>query len=56
MVQGTADPIAPVRAVDNRMCAMREAGIPVDYMRVDGVAHGFGLGTGTAAEGLNQLK
>ena len=51
MVQGTADPIAPVRAVDNRMRAMREVGIPVDYMRVDGVAHGFGLGTGTAADG-----
>lgn len=51
MVQGTADPIAPVRVVDNRVRAMREVGIPVDYMRVDGVAHGFGLGTGTAAEG-----
>lgn len=34
MVQGTADPIAPVRVVDRRLCEMEAAGIPVRYRRV----------------------
>lgn len=51
MVQGTADPIAPVRVVDRRLREMEAAGIPVRYRRVEGMGHGFGLGTGTPAEG-----
>lgn len=51
MVQGTNDYIAPVRVVDWRMRAMKELGIEVEYMRVEGMPHGFGLGTKTAAEG-----
>lgn len=51
MVQGTNDSIAPVEVVDWRMRAMKKLGTEVEYMRVEGMPHGFGLGTNTAAEG-----
>ena len=51
MVQGTNDSIAPVEVVDWRMRAMKKLGTEVEYMRVEGMTHGFGLGTNTAAEG-----
>lgn len=51
MVQGTNDSIAPVEVADWRMRAMKKLGTEVEYMRVEGMPHGFGLGTNTAAEG-----
>ena len=51
MVQGTNDSIAPVEVVDWRMRAMNKLGTEVEYMRIEGMPHGFGLGTNTAAEG-----
>lgn len=51
MVQGTNDSIAPLEVVDWRMRAMKKLGTEVEYMRVEGMPHGFGLGTNTAAEG-----
>ena len=51
MVQGTADGIAPVRIVDWRMQALKNLDIDVQYERIPGMPHGFGLGTGTAAAG-----
>ncbi len=51
MVQGTRDGIAPVRVTDARMRALKALGVEVDYMRIEGMPHGFGLGLGTAAQG-----
>jgi len=44
MVQGTNDSIAPVEVVDWRMRAMKKLGTEVEYMRIEGMPHGFGLG------------
>ena len=33
------------------MRAMKKLGTEVEYMRIEGMPHGFGLGTNTAAEG-----
>lgn len=51
MMQGTDDWIAPVRVVDRRMQALKALGVPTDYMRVEGIGHGFGIGDGTPAAG-----
>lgn len=46
-----SDRIVNVEAVRNRVANLRDAGVDVEYMEFDNVGHGFGLGTGTAAEG-----
>ena len=51
MIQGTRDGIAPISVTDRRMRALERAGVKVRYERINGLPHGFGLGTGTAAEG-----
>jgi acetyl esterase/lipase len=51
MVQGENDGIVDVSTVDRRVDAMRKAGIEVEYRKYRNVGHGFGLGTGTNAEG-----
>lgn len=48
---GDADGIAPPATMERRAAALRNRGTEVDYRKYRGVAHGFGLGTGTAAEG-----
>jgi len=45
------DGIVDVRAVDRRVEDLRRAGVEVDYRRFQSAGHGFGLGTGTDAEG-----
>ena len=50
MVSGD-DPIVNVSAVERRVNAMRSAGIDVEYHKFQHASHGFGLGTGTDAEG-----
>jgi acetyl esterase/lipase len=51
VVQGEDDGIVNVSTVDKRVDAMRDAGIEVEYHKYRSVGHGFGLGTGTDAEG-----
>ena len=46
-----SDRIVNVDAVKNRVANLRNAGIDVEYLQFDNVGHGFGLGTGTDAEG-----
>ena len=46
-----SDRIVNVEAVKNRVANLRNAGIDVEYLQFDNVGHGFGLGTGTDAEG-----
>ncbi len=48
---GTADGIANWRTMEARLNAMSALGIPTEFHTYQGLPHGFGLGTGTAAEG-----
>ena len=48
---GDRDGIAPPSRMAQRVDALRKAGVPVEFHIFRGVGHGFGLGTGTSAEG-----
>ena len=48
---GTSDGIASWRTMKARLDSMSEMGIPTQFHSYDGLSHGFGLGTGTVAEG-----
>lgn len=48
---GTNDGIANWRTMESRLAAMEELGIPTEFHAYQGLRHGFGLGTGTVAEG-----
>ena len=48
---GTNDGIASWRTMQARLEAMEELGIPTEFHVYEGLRHGFGLGTGTVAEG-----
>lgn len=50
-VVGERDGISPPSAMEQRVAALRRAGIEVEYRVYPGVGHGFGLGIGTSAEG-----
>lgn len=49
------DGIANVNTVDKRVENLRKAGVKVEYRRYQTAGHGFGLGTGTDAEGWVDL-
>jgi acetyl esterase/lipase len=51
VVVGEQDCIAPPAAMERRVAALRKLGTKVEFRRVEGVGHGFGLGTGTKADG-----
>ena len=51
VVLSADDGIVNVPTVDRRVQAMREAGIDVEYRKYRYAGHGFGLGTGTDAQG-----
>ncbi len=48
---GTNDGIADWRTMERRIQALDDLGIPTEFHVYEGLSHGFGLGTGTAAEG-----
>lgn len=48
---GERDGIASWRTMEGRLQAMSELGIPTEFHHYPGLPHGFGLGTGTVAEG-----
>ena len=48
---GTRDGIANWRIMDSRVKAIRANGADAEIEVFDGLSHGFGLGTGTVAEG-----
>lgn len=48
---GTSDGIADWRTMKRRLQALESYGIPTEFHAYRGLSHGFGLGTGTAAEG-----
>jgi acetyl esterase/lipase len=51
VVVGEHDGIAPPAAMERRIAALRHAGTEVEYHKYPNLGHGFGLGTGTSAEG-----
>lgn len=48
---GTGDGIAWWRTMERRLKKLKAMGIPTEFHAYTGLPHGFGLGTGTAAEG-----
>lgn len=52
---GDSDWIAPWRLMKARVDAMSACGIDTEFHCYPGLSHGFGLGTGTAAEGWLDL-
>ena len=48
---GESDGIASWRTMQRRLEAMSELGIATEFHHYPGLRHGFGLGTGTVAEG-----
>ena len=48
---GTNDGIASWRTMQSRLESLSALGIPTEFHSYDGLPHGFGLGTGTIAEG-----
>lgn len=48
---GEDDGIASWRTMESRLAQMSELGIDTEFHRYPGLSHGFGLGTGTVAEG-----
>jgi acetyl esterase/lipase len=51
VVVGEQDGIAPPSSMERRISALRRAGTEVEYHTFPNVGHGFGLGTGTSAQG-----
>jgi len=51
VVVGDRDGIAPPGVIERRVAGLRSHGTNVEYHKYNGVGHGFGLGTGTSAEG-----
>ena len=48
---GTRDGIAYWKTMERRLGVLKALGIPTEFHAYPGLGHGFGLGTGTAAEG-----
>lgn len=48
---GTSDGIASWNTMKNRLERLTDMGIPTEFHHYDGLTHGFGIGTGTVAEG-----
>jgi acetyl esterase/lipase len=51
VVVGRDDGIAPPATMARRVEALRRSGTPAEFREYEGLGHGFGLGTGTSAEG-----
>ncbi|WP_205741272.1 alpha/beta hydrolase [Geofilum rhodophaeum] len=49
------DGIVNINTVENRVANLRNAGVEVEYQRYETAGHGFGLGTGSDAEGWLDL-
>ena len=50
-VVGELDRIASPATMERRVDALRNAGVMVEHHKYPALGHGFGLGTGTSAEG-----
>ena len=52
---GDSDGTANWRTMQRRVQALADMGVPTEFHVYDGLGHGFGLGTGTVAEGWFDL-
>ena len=52
---GDSDGIADWRTMQRRVEALEAMGVPTEFHVYEGLGHGFGLGTGTVAEGWFDL-
>lgn len=50
-IVGESDGISPPAKMERRVTALRQAGVQVEYRKYSNLGHGFGLGSGTSAEG-----
>lgn len=50
-VLGTHDGIVSWNTMKSRLDSLKKLGIPTEFHKYQGLSHGFGIGTGTAAEG-----
>jgi acetyl esterase/lipase len=50
-IVGENDSIASPVTMERRVAALRQVGVEVEYRKYRNLGHGFGLGTGTSAEG-----
>jgi acetyl esterase/lipase len=48
---GERDGIAPPSSMERRIASLRKVGAEVEYRKYGNIGHGFGLGTGTSAQG-----
>lgn len=48
---GTSDGIASWQTMENRLNQISDYGIPTEFHKYENLPHGFGIGTGTIAEG-----
>ena len=48
---GTRDGIASWNTMKSRLDRLKKMGIPTEFHKYEGLSHGFGIGTGTVAEG-----
>jgi acetyl esterase/lipase len=51
VVVGEKDGIAPPSSMERRVRALRALGTEVEYLKFPNVAHGFGIGKETTADG-----
>ena len=51
LVAGTNDGIANWRTMQNRLKSLQNLGINTEFHSYENLSHGFGLGTGTVADG-----
>jgi acetyl esterase/lipase len=51
VVVGEEDAIAPAAIMERRVAALRQSGTHVEFHKYKGIGHGFGVGTGTSADG-----
>ena len=51
LVAGANDGIVSWRGMQNRLDSLQSLGINTEFHSYEGLSHGFGLGTGTIAEG-----
>lgn len=51
---GTSDGIASWKTMQSRLQSPEALGIPTEFHAYEGLPHGFGIGTGTVAEGWIQ--
>ena len=51
VIAAANDTLVPIAGTDRMVAGLQANGVVVQYQRLDTAGHGFGIGTGTEAEG-----